>query len=67
VTAAGKRIAAGSRAVTVGRRTTVVARLTSYGRALLNSAVRRRRTVKVTVYVSLPGAVTQKRTAFVRP
>jgi subtilisin family serine protease len=67
VTAGRKRIATGSRAVTVGRRTTVVARLTTYGRALLNSALRRRRTVVATVYVALPGARTQKRTVFLRP
>jgi subtilisin family serine protease len=67
VSAGRKRIAAGSGAVVVGRRTTVVARLTPYGRALLSSALRRKRTVTATVYVSLPGAVTQKRTVFLRP
>jgi hypothetical protein len=53
--------------VTVGRRTIVVARLTRAGRALVSSALRRRRTVVATVYVSLPGATRQKRTVFLRP
>jgi subtilisin family serine protease len=64
----GRRlIAAGSRRVTVGRRTVVVARLTRRGRLILGTALRRRRAVRATVRVSLPGIRTVRRTVLLRP
>jgi serine protease len=65
---AGRRlIAAGSRAVTVGRRTTVTAALTARGRTILRSAMRRRRTVTASVRIALPGTRTIRRTIYLRP
>ena len=67
--ASKRRIAAGSRAVKAGRDVSVAARLTRRGRALLRADLRRRRprALRVTVYVSLPGARTQKRTITLKP
>lgn len=69
VYASGRRIAAGSHALRAGRAATVVARLTSRGRALLLADLRRRhpRTLRATVYVALPGARTQKRRITLKP
>jgi subtilisin family serine protease len=67
--AARRRVAAGARAVAVGRPVTVAARVTRRGRALLLAALRRRpaRTLRAVVYVTLPGAPVQRRTVLLRP
>jgi serine protease len=69
VYASRKRIAAGSHALQAGRAATVVARVTSRGRALLLANLRRRhpRTLRATVYIALPGVRTQKRTVLLKP
>jgi thermitase len=59
--AARRRVAAGSRAVRVGRPVTVRARLTGAGRRMALSALRRRRALTAYVRVSLPAARTQVR------
>jgi subtilisin family serine protease len=62
-----RRIAAGSRIVRAGLPVTVVARVTRRGRALLLAALRRRRTVRVSVRVALPGVRLQRRSLRLRP
>lgn len=67
VNARGRRIAAGSGRVRLGRRAVVTARLTPRGRLLLRLALRQRRTVVARVYVSLPGSAVVRRTVLLRP
>jgi serine protease len=63
----GRRIASGSRAVRAGVPVTVVARVNRVGRALLLRALRRRRAVRVSVRVALPGVRLQRRSLRLRP
>ena len=62
-----RRIAAGSRIVRAGVPVTVAAPVTRRGRALLLAALRRRRTVRLSVRVALPGVRVQRRTLRLRP
>jgi hypothetical protein len=62
-----RRIASGSRALPAGRRVTVVARVNRRGRRMLLSALRRRRSVRVTVKVRLPAAPLIRRSLRLRP
>ncbi len=66
VYAGRRRIAAGSRRVRLGRRTVVTARVNRRGRALLRSALRRKRTLRARVYVALPGTRTLRRSIRLR-
>ena len=63
----GRRLAAGSRKLTVGRSVVVTARLNRRGRALLRSALRRRKRVTLRVRVTLPGSRALVRRLRLRP
>jgi subtilisin family serine protease len=62
-----RRIAGGSRRLTVGRTVTVRARTTRVGRAMLLAALRARRSVATSVRVTVPGAPVQIRRVTLRP
>jgi thermitase len=62
-----RRIAGGSRRLTVGRTVIVRARTTRVGRAMLLAALRHRRSVVTSVRVSVPGAPVQVRRVTLRP
>jgi subtilisin family serine protease len=62
-----RRIAGGSRRLTVGRTVIVRARTTRVGRAMLLAALRHRRSVVTSVRVSVPGAPLQVRRVTLRP
>jgi hypothetical protein len=62
-----RRIAGGSRRLTVGRTVIVRARTTRVGRAMLLAALRHRRSVMTSVRVSVPGAPLQVRRVTLRP
>jgi subtilisin family serine protease len=63
----GKRLAAGSKRVRIGRTATAVARFNRRGRAVLRSALRRRRSVVLRVRVRLPGSPRQTRRVTLKP
>ena len=52
----GRRLAAGSRRVTLGRSAVATAKLNRRGRALLRRALRRRKRITLRVRVTLPGS-----------
>ena len=63
----GRRLAAGSRRVTIGRSTVATAKLNRRGRALLRRALRRRKRVTLRVRVTLPGSRPLVRRLRLRP
>lgn len=63
----GKRLAAGSRKITIGRTAVATAKLNRRGRALLRSALRRRKRVTLRVRVTLPGSRPLVRRLKLRP
>ena len=64
---AGRRLAAGSRKISIGRREVVTAKLNRRGRALLRSALRRKRRLALRVRVRLPGSRALVRRLRLRP
>jgi hypothetical protein len=54
-------VAAGSRKLSAGKTTTVVARVTRQGRRLLRRALRRHKRVRLAVHVVLPGAAARRK------
>ena len=63
----GRRLAAGSRRVTLGRSAVTTARLNRRGRALLRRALRRRKRITLRVRVALPGSRPLVRRLKLRP
>ena len=64
---AGRRVAAGSRKISIGRSKVVTAKLNRRGRALLRSALRRKRRLALRVRVRLPGSRALVRRLRLRP
>ena len=62
-----KRVAAGSRRITLGRSVVATAKLNRRGRALLRSALRQRKRVTLSVRVTLPGSRPLVRVLKLRP
>jgi hypothetical protein len=67
VSRGGKRLAAGSKKLSIGRTAVATAKLNRRGRNLLRSALRRRKRITLRVRVTLPGSKPLLRRLKLRP